>query len=87
MKIKHIQMSDLVCTECGEVMKIPRKEIRETHHIKDMYCYRCKKETKFIEVRDVEQFKKKIEFADYISEKDQFIYDLLCKNEEINFKR
>jgi hypothetical protein len=47
-------ISDLRCGECGTVMPMPRKkgEKREQNHIKDIWCYKCKKVTKFKENED-----------------------------------
>lgn len=51
MKSKDCYISELRCTECGTVMPIPRFKghKREKNHIKDLWCYRCKKVTKFKE--------------------------------------
>ena len=50
---KHgdIYISELHCTECNTVFPIPRRRAkrREKGHIKDLWCYRCKKITKFKE--------------------------------------
>lgn len=44
-------ISELRCTECGAVFPIPRKKHarREQGHIKDLWCYKCGKITKFKE--------------------------------------
>lgn len=81
MRKTNRALSDLVCLNCGNVITIPRKQGREKYHIKDMYCNNCMKPTQFIEMKDVSIFKKEIEFANYVSEKDQYIYDLICNNE------
>lgn len=51
-------LTDLVCTECGNVAQIRRrcKRLREVGHIKDLWCYKCKKVTKHFEVRDIGKF-------------------------------
>lgn len=51
-------LTDLVCTECGNVAQIRRrsKRLREVGHIKDLWCYRCEKGTKHFEVRDISKF-------------------------------
>lgn len=45
-----------VCTECGQEMYVPRKKKRqrEVGHIKDLYCIKCGRITKFREMRDWE---------------------------------
>ena len=50
-KHRDIYISDLRCGECGSVFPIPRKKHakREQGHIKDLWCYRCGKVTKFKE--------------------------------------
>ena len=44
-------ISNLYCTECNSKFYIPRMKHRkrEQGHIKDIYCYKCKKITKFKE--------------------------------------
>ena len=51
-------LTDLVCTECGNVAQIRRrsKRLREVGHIKDLWCYRCEMVTKHFEVRDISKF-------------------------------
>ncbi len=46
-------LSDLYCVECGFHMTIQRKKCksREKGHLKTMWCCKCGKERKFIEVR------------------------------------
>lgn len=53
MKKQPITYSDLICSECGTIMTIPRKvsNQRELGHIKDLYCYNCKDVKKFIELK------------------------------------
>ena len=50
-KRTDIYISELRCEECGELFPIPRMmhKRREEGHIKDLWCYRCKKITKFKE--------------------------------------
>lgn len=44
---KMIQ-TNLKCNECGNVANIMRKdgEKRKKGHVKDLWCWKCKKETK-----------------------------------------
>ena len=49
---KHrIVISILKCQDCGSNFPIPRKtcQLREKEHIKDIWCYKCKHITKYIE--------------------------------------
>lgn len=50
-KRSDIYISELRCGECGLVFPIPRMKHarREKGHIKDLWCYRCGKITKFKE--------------------------------------
>lgn len=50
-KRSDIYISELRCGECGAVFPIPRMKHkrREQGHIKDIWCFRCGKVTKFKE--------------------------------------
>ena len=50
-KRSDMYVSELRCTECGAVFPIMRRngKRREKDHIKDLWCFRCKKITKFLE--------------------------------------
>ena len=50
-KRNDMYISELRCAECGSVFPIPRRisHRRENDHIKDLYCYRCARVTKFKE--------------------------------------
>jgi len=52
-KKRFIDISTCICQECGFKMPIPRchGQKRGRNHIKDIWCPRCGKETKFLEVR------------------------------------
>ena len=52
-KHRFVDMSTCICNECGLKMPIPREHgnLRKKKHIKDIWCPRCKKETKFTEIR------------------------------------
>ena len=75
--------SDLICSECGSIFTIPRRlgSERKKYHIKDMQCYVCKKVTKFIELIDYDIVKKELEFSTKRNEFEEFVYNLLCKDE------
>ena len=51
-KVTNYKKSDFVCPKCGFVIPLPRvRRQREKGHIKDLYCPRCKKIIKTVEVR------------------------------------
>lgn len=76
--------SDLICSECGNIFPIMRgyKSQREKYHIKDLYCYKCDKKVKFIELKDAMKTKKELEFTTDKSKFEQYLYELLCINDE-----
>lgn len=76
--------SDLICSECGNIFPIMRKykAQRGIYHIKDLYCYKCDKDTKFIELRDAMKVKKELEFTTDKSKFEEYLYELLCMNDE-----
>ena len=80
--------SDLICSECGQLMTIPRfkNRQREKYHIKDLYCVTCGKVTKFIEIRDQNLCKKELEMKPNRTEQEEFLYFLLQKNMEKCFE-
>lgn len=84
MKKTRIIKTELICSECGSIFPIMRKynNQRETYHIKDLFCYKCAKETKFIELKDAMKIKKELEFIFQKTEFEQYLYDLLCMNDE-----
>lgn len=84
MDRKCTDFSDLICSECGNVMTIPRwkNDRRERFHIKDLYCINCNKITKFIEIGDLDFYKKHLEFKAKLNEQEQLIYDLLSLNNQ-----
>jgi len=45
-------MTGLICSECGNEDTIMRKsgKLKRSGHIKDLYCYKCKKRTKHTEM-------------------------------------
>jgi hypothetical protein len=51
MSNRFIVISTLVCGDCGSKFPIPRKanQLREYGHIKDLWCYKCKRVAKFVE--------------------------------------
>lgn len=53
MKIKPYILSDLRCPVCNTVIQIPRfkNSLRPKNHIKTMYCWKCKEERDFLEMK------------------------------------
>ena len=86
---KESQKSDVICLECANSFSIMRKKgnLKPIGYIEEMFCPSCMKATDFIEIGDLSLFKKKVEFATYISKKDQDIYNLICQGEEKQIQR
>lgn len=59
MRRAKYHISSCVCNECETIMPIPRRigEEREKGHIKDMYCPKCNKISKFLEIRNMDNYK------------------------------
>ena len=52
-KGSRIKYSDFYCTKCKSKITLPRiYQTREKGHIKTMWCYKCKAEENFVEVRE-----------------------------------
>ena len=53
MRANRFEISVFSCPACGSTMPIPRQKSwrREKHHVKDLYCFSCKKTVKMIERR------------------------------------
>lgn len=83
MNRKETNFSDFICLDCGNIMTLQRKlnHNRKKFHIKDMYCYKCMKITKFAELRDAKYYFKELEFKDNLTLEEQFIYNLI-KNDD-----
>jgi len=47
--------SKMFCSICGNIQEIqrPKRKTRKNGHIKDLWCIRCKTETKHIENADI----------------------------------
>ena len=82
--VRKAVKTDLICSECGNIFPIMRKynNQREIYHIKDLYCYKCNKKTKFIELKDAMKVKKELEFTNDKSDFETYLYNLLCINDE-----
>ena len=84
MRRTHTEISDLICSECGNEFKIPRfsNNLRDKYHIKDLYCPFCKTKTKHIEVKNLDIIKKELEYKENFSPIEQLVYNLTHKNEK-----
>lgn len=62
---KKFVTSDFICQECGFKFPLPRRKFkqREKGHIKDIYCPKCNKITKFKEIR----------FNDFIDDEESLV--------------
>lgn len=51
-------LSELKCNQCGNITPIQRRKalMRKGGHIKHLYCWKCKRETKQIEQDRVEKY-------------------------------
>ena len=85
MKNLSFQSTDLVCLECGNVYSIMRKSraLKEVSHIKDLWCYKCKKDVKHYEVRDIEKFIA----TDSLDEVKLYVKDIVRNGKEDNIDR
>lgn len=52
-RFRYMNTSQFICTECGLEMPLQRPHChqREKGHIKDLDCPKCRKKTKFKEIR------------------------------------
>ena len=84
MRKQSTYMTDLICSDCGNMMTISRKtcKSRGKFHIKDMYCVKCDKETKFIELINADFTKKELEFKEELTDIEKMVYDLTHKESE-----
>lgn len=53
MRSNKFEISSFMCSECGGTFPLPRQKARkrEKGHIKDLWCPKCKKIVKTIEIR------------------------------------
>lgn len=58
----------LICSECNTPFEIQRKstKLKKIGHIKNLYCYKCKKITQFIELGPK---------AEYLELEEKFCYN------------
>ena len=54
MRRENYSISYFVCPNCENILPLPRNKSlkREKNHIKDLYCFCCKKDVKATEIRN-----------------------------------
>lgn len=69
----------LICLMCGEITTIQRvkNKQKQKNHIKDMYCPICKKDSKYIELKDKNIYYIKLKEKKNKSELDEYVLKLL----------
>ena len=74
----------LICPECGNKTTIFRKQSKQKEylHRKSLYCYRCKKETNHIEVRNLDALIASLNFKDTLTEDEERVVQLVKKRSE-----
>lgn len=87
-------ISDFYCVECGtKGIPIPRRNgsQREPGHLKNLFCFNCKKETNHAEVRPfgtytLDSFREEFEAGRFVNGKKFPIAELLsCDREECEY--
>ncbi len=80
----HFYSSDLICSCCGKVYSVLRRKNarREKYSFSIHECSMCQKKTVFIELVSADVVKKDLEFKPFLNEKEQFIHDLLYREDE-----
>ena len=58
MKANNYNISYFICPECNKSFPLPRPKSlkRNKGHIKDLYCFYCKKDVKANEVRNKDYY-------------------------------
>jgi len=84
MKKIPYKSTDLICLECGYLVRINRYENRQKKagHIKSMYCPSCLKEVKFYEVKDIDCYKWEHKNKPNLTDIEKHIMELIMKREE-----
>ena len=79
-------MTELLCSNCGEIFPIQRKNGKghKMNHIKDMYCPFCKKVSKFIELVDRDLYYYKLLNKVELTSVEQLAFDYLNARKEKN---
>ena len=71
--------TDLICLNCGNITTIHRRcsHVKETSHIKDLYCYKCKDFTKHYELVEKDICKIKLNKRELKTEIEKIVMDYL----------
>lgn len=82
----NIILTELICPHCGEIVSIQRRKHRTKTigHIKDMYCPYCKKDRKFIEIRDKDECYYRLLYKENLTDVEKLVFELLEKRREKN---
>ena len=77
--------TDMICSMCGEVQTIYRyyKRQKRVGHIKDLWCPNCKKDRKFIEVKDIDNCYLSLLGKEDRTKNEDYILELLQRRKEI----
>lgn len=86
MRKAKMNKSELICGICGNSTSIFRNKgsRRNKYHIKDLYCIKCEKITKHIELGDLDFVKKELEFKENKNITEQLVYDII--NHKFSFQ-
>ncbi|AII27991.1 ribosome associated inhibitor A; zinc finger domain [Bacillus phage Bobb] len=51
-------LSELKCHQCGNITQIQRRTavLKKGGHIKHLYCWRCKRDTRQVELSRIEKY-------------------------------
>lgn len=84
--MSSVIQTKLVCPECGNVFPIMRKaeKQKERFHRKWLFCIECKKVTNHIELKNLENWMKEMEFKGEEAQKDEEkkVYQLIKRRSE-----
>lgn len=70
MRLRHYTINKFYCTNCGtEGIPIARKSSRqrEYHHLKKLYCVKCKSEHNHVEIRPFDDYDYEQFYQDFIN--------------------
>lgn len=77
--------TDMLCSMCGEIQTIRRLigHQKKEGHIKDLWCPNCKRDRKFIEIRDRDIYYYKLMYKENRTELEEYVFELLQRRKEI----
>ena len=87
--MSSLKRTDLVCSICGCIQTIQRRQGRERCelHIKNLYCPECKEDRKFIELVDKDKFYNKLIRKDTLNELELHVLKLLEEGKKVDEKK